>query len=241
MSQRDDLFATELERISGFRFDEPVARVFPDMITRSVPGYSAVIAMTGQLAGHYVRPAAQCYDLGCSRGAGTLAMAARLPAGSRVVAVDNSPAMVQYFSEDLERSGWADRVELRCADLLDEKIEQADFVAMNFTLQFINPMHRFALLERICAGINPGGALLLSEKICFEDTQMDNLMNELYYDYKRSQGYSELEISQKRSALENVLIPETRTEHLERLRAAGFASAAVWFQCFNFCSFLAIR
>ena len=241
MAERDRIFADELERISGFAFDDRVARVFPDMINRSVPGYKAIVAMTGQLAGHYLRPGSRCYDLGCSRGAGTLAMVANAPANCSIVAIDNSASMIELLRADLDHSEIAHPIELRCADILDEPVANADFVAMNFTLQFIDPQRRDDLLGKICRGINPGGALLLSEKICFEDAQMDALMTELYYDYKRSQGYSELEISQKRTALENVLIAETRSAHIDRLTRAGFSRAAVWFQCLNFCSFLALR
>jgi tRNA (cmo5U34)-methyltransferase len=241
MSERDQIFSEELERISGFSFDDRVAQVFPDMINRSVPGYKAIVAMTGQLAGHYAKPGASCYDLGCSRGASTLAMASNTPDDCKIIAVDNSKAMIDLLQEDLKKSSYRSRVELHHADILEEKFANSSFTAMNFTLQFVDPAQRDRLIRQIYTGLNPGGALLLSEKIRFEDVQMDNLMTELYYDYKRTQGYSDLEISQKRSALENVLVAETRDTHLERLQRAGFSRAAVWFQCLNFCSFLAIR
>ncbi len=240
MSDRDQLFASELERISGFRFDERVARVFPDMINRSVPGYQAVIAMTGELAAHYAKPGGLCYDLGCSRGAGALAMASS-NSDVAVIAVDNSAEMLAFMQQDLASAGLSDRIRMEQADLLDFHVNNADFVAFNFTLQFIDPESRDDLISRIYAGINPGGALLLSEKICFENAAMEALMTKLYYDFKRRQGYSELEISQKRAALEKVLVPETRQIHLDRLQNAGFSQVAIWFQCLNFCSFLAIR
>lgn len=241
MSERDQIFSEEIERISGFSFDERVAQVFPDMINRSVPGYKAIVAMTGQLAGHYAEPGSTCYDLGCSRGASSLAMASNTPDDCKIIAMDNSQAMINLLREDLNRSFFSSRVEIRHADILEEDVSGSSFTAMNFTLQFVDPAQRDELIKRIHDGLNPGGALLLSEKICFEDQQMDDLMTELYYDYKRTQGYSDLEISQKRTALENVLVAETRSTHLERLQRAGFRKAAVWFQCLNFCSFLAIR
>lgn len=241
MSERDQIFSEELERISGFSFDSRVAQVFPDMINRSVPGYKAIVAMTGQLAGHYAEPGATCYDLGCSRGASSLAMASNTPDDCKIVAIDNSQAMIDLLQEDLKKSGFDERIELHCSDILEQDFANASFTAMNFTLQFIDPIQRDNLIRKIHDGLNPGGALLLSEKIHFEDEQMDALMTELYYDYKRTQGYSDLEISQKRTALENVLIAETRAVHLQRLKQAGFSRAAVWFQCLNFCSFLAIR
>lgn len=241
MSERDRIFSEELERISGFSFNDRVAQVFPDMINRSVPGYQAMIAMTGQLARRYAEPGSTCYDLGCSRGAGSLAMASSTPGDCQIIAIDNSQAMIDLLQQDLQRSSFGSRIELRCADILEQDLSNSSFTAMNFTLQFVDPVQRDQLIKRIHDGLKPGGALLLSEKIHFEDEQMDAFMTELYYDYKRTQGYSELEISQKRTALENVLIAETRKAHLDRLERAGFTRAAIWFQCLNFCSFLAIR
>ena len=241
VAERDTIFAEHLEFISEFAFDERVARVFPDMINRSVPGYRAMVAMTGQLAGTYAKPNGLCYDLGCSRGASSLAMASHTPDSCRILAIDSSAAMIELFQQDLEKSEFAGRISTRCGDILEEPIAQADFIAINFTLQFIVPGRRDELMQKIHNGLNSGGACLVSEKIRFEDPQLDELMTELYYDFKRSQGYSEMEISQKRSALERVLIPETPDAHLERMKRAGFSRCAVWFQCLNFCSFLAIR
>jgi len=54
-------------------------------------------------------------------------------------------------------------------------------------------------------------------------------------------GYSKLEISQKRAALENVLLPETLEAHRSRLDTIGFDAVDVWFQCFNFASMVAFK
>lgn len=120
-------------------------------------------------------------------------------------------------------------------------IENASVVVLNFTLQFIPVEERLALLQRIYQGLKPGGALILSEKLAFEDETQDRFHIESHHDFKRSNGYSDLEISQKRSALENVLIPETLAEHQQRLEQAGFEFVEKWFQCFNFVSMVAVK
>ena len=117
----------------------------------------------------------------------------------------------------------------------------ASVVVFNFTLQFIPPAQRDALLARIGSAMRPGGVLVLSEKIRFEDEHLQALNTDLHHAFKRANGYSDLEISQKRSALENVLVPETIATHQQRLRNAGFTSVDVWFQCFNFASLVAIK
>ncbi len=228
--------------IVDFAFDESVAKVFPDMIRRSVPGYESIISLIGLLAEQHARPDSYCYDLGCSLGAATLAMRSRIrQPGCRIIAVDNAMAMTRRCRSVLQERPAGIDVDVVCADIRDIRIERASVVVLNFTLQFIRPELRLAMLQKISAGMLPGGALILSEKITFSDAEEAWRMEELHIAFKKANGYSELEISQKRSALENVLIPDTLEQHRQRLAEAGFASVEVWFRCFNFVSLLALK
>ena len=242
MSGKDRIYARPHGEVEDFTFDDSVAAVFPDMIHRSVPGYATIVSTIGQLAARFAQPGSRCYDLGCSLGEAALAMKRRIHVpDTRVVAVDNSPAMVARAREHVGAFRSEVPVDLICADMEDPVTEAASVVVLNFTLQFIPVERRLALLERIHEGLRPGGILVLSEKIRFPDPEQDALNIELHHDFKRANGYSELEISQKRTALENVLIPETLETHRARLAEAGFASAEPWYQCFNFMSLVAIR
>lgn len=239
---RDDIYAEPLSEVADFQFDETVAGVFPDMIRRSVPGYQEIVDMTGLLCERFSRPEANYYDLGCSLGAASLAMRRHLSyPGCRVIAVDNSPAMTARCREILAADNSAAPVLLVCGDIRDVPIDNAAMVVLNFTLQFLPPEDRPGLLRRICHGLLPGGILVLSEKIALEDPHFQKLYTDLHHDFKKTRGYSELEISQKRSALERVLIPEPLETHRRRLQEAGFARSEVWYQCFNFASLVAIK
>lgn len=238
----DRLYAQPHEEVTGFRFDERVVAVFPDMIKRSVPGYSTIIHMIGQIAERYAQTSTNLYDLGCSLGAATLSMRHRIAAAdTRIVAVDNSPDMIERCRTVLAADSGEVPVQLVCTNLQDVVIEQASVSVLNFTLQFIPLAEREALLQRIARGTVTGGVLILSEKIAFEDTEHQTLMTELHHNFKRANGYSDLEIAQKRTALENVLIPETLKTHQQRLLQAGFRSVDCWFQCFNFVSIIAFK
>ena len=244
MSQKDTLFQSEISVPEDFVFDDRVVRVFPDMINRSVPGYGLIVPMIGMLARRYALENTVLYDLGCSLGAVSLAMREAVGhPGTKIVAVDASAEMIRRLEEGLETdsAGSAPEIEPVCQDILRTSIKNASVVVLNFTLQFIAPGQRQGLLDRIAAGLVPGGVLVLSEKIRFEEEQEQALQNTWHHDFKRTQGYSELEISRKRDALENVMKPETVAQHLERLQSAGFGPVCQWFQGFNFVSMVAFR
>lgn len=241
-SQQDSLFATPIANLGDWRFDEKVAEVFPDMIKRSVPGYSNIISMIGMLAGRFVTPNSQIYDLGCSLGAATLSMRRNIDAtGCKIIGVDNSPAMVERCQRHIDAYKADTPVEIIEGDILNIEINNASMVVLNFTLQFLAPNDRQILLNRIYQGLNPGGVLVLSEKFSFEDKEIGELLFNMHHDFKRANGYSELEISQKRSMLENVMLTDSVETHKTRLHNAGFPHTEVWFQCFNFGSLLAIK
>lgn len=240
--EKDTIYASDHGQVADFRFDEQVARVFPDMIKRSVPGYSHIIAMIGVLAEQYAQPDSQLYDLGSSLGAASLAMRHRVHApGARIIAVDNSQAMLDRSRDFLDSEDLPTPVQTLCADITELTLERASFVVLNFTLQFIPLEQRQATLQRIYDGMLPGGALVLSEKLRFDDPVQEQLLGQHHHDFKRANGYSDLEISQKRQAIERVLLPESADDHLNRLRSVGFQVATLWYQSFNFASFLAIK
>jgi len=239
---KDDIYAHQHEAIGAFQFDESVVAVFPDMIQRSVPGYQTILTGIGELTARFAQPTTNLYDLGCSLGAATLTMRRKLPFDDcKIVAVDNSPAMIQRAGEYLHAYHSDIEVALQCADMTDIAIENASVVVINFTLQFIDPEQRQTLLENIYQGLKPGGILILSEKIHFEDKALQSTIDHLHLQFKRANGYSELEISQKRSSLENVLISDTADFHITRLKNMGFDSAGIWLQAYNFASFIAIK
>ena len=232
-NNKDTVFSDRRSHIVDFAFDETVANVFPDMIRRSVPGYETVIPLSGLLAARYVQPNSLCYDLGCSLGATTLALLDQLgDTPCEIVAVDNSAAMLEKAKNARE---WDRRVAFVEADVRDLKMERASVVFMNYLLQFIPPANRAELLQRIHTAMLPEGALLLSERLV-GDEQFDAV----HAEFKRANGYSELEVSQKRTALENIMIPDTLETHRARLHEAGFRKVDVWFRCLNWVSLLAI-
>lgn len=242
MSNRDTLFSAPINKLGDWTFDEQVAEVFPDMIQRSVPGYSNIISMIGMLTERFAQANSTLYDLGCSLGAATLSMRRNIQVGGcKIIAIDNSPAMVERCQRHIDSFKAQTPVFVIEADIRNIEIKNASMVVLNFTLQFLEPDDRHLLLDRVYQGLLPGGILVLSEKFTFADPQIDELLFNMHLDFKRANGYSELEIGQKRSMLENVMRTDTVEAHKTRLHQAGFGHAEIWFQCFNFGSLIAIK
>lgn len=240
-SNKDNIFAVPRAQLGDFRFDENVANVFPDMIKRSVPGYSNIVQTIGMLTEKYAKDNTNLYDLGCSLGACTLEMRNHAPSNCHVIGIDNSEAMVSRAQNIINAYKSDVKTSIELNDITKCDLSNASIIVLNFVLQFITPNERHSLVQKIYDALNPGGILVLSEKFKFEDKVIQNTMDELHLDFKRANGYSELEISQKRSSIENVLISDTVQEHKNRLSLAGFEHSEVWFQCLNFGSIIAIK
>ncbi|MCH1919693.1 carboxy-S-adenosyl-L-methionine synthase CmoA [Shewanella sp. A3A] len=241
-SSQDNIYAEALGKVADFTFDDRVAGVFSDMIQRSVPGYGQIVHSIGNFAARFVKSDTQVYDLGCSLGAATLSMRRHIGGRNcKIIAVDNSAAMTERCREHLNAYVSDTPVELICADIRDINISNASMVVLNFTLQFLPPEDRRALLSKIYQGLIPGGVLILSEKLRFDDDVIQQVIDEHHLDFKRANGYSELEISQKRSAIENVMKTDTLAIHQARFNEVGFTHHNVWFQCLNFASMVAVK
>jgi len=240
---KDSLFSRPQKPVPPFEFNESVVQVFDDMLNRSVPCYGELIRRQAQLTAHHYRPGTRIYDLGCSTGNLGLAICATMDAEHPfdLVGVDNSEPMIKVCQERMGKLPEKAHIDLRCSDVREVAMSNASVVILNLTLQFIPPDDRRELLTRIYRALVPGGVLLLTEKTVHAHPGLSQLQQDFYYRLKAENGYSEMEISQKREALENVLIPETVETHLKRLTQIGFEAVDIWLKWFNFAAFIALK
>jgi tRNA (cmo5U34)-methyltransferase len=238
---RDDLFERQ-EEFGDFRFDQATATVFDDMVGRSVPFYHEIQRMTAELAADFAVEGTNLYDLGCSTGTTLLELDRKVASGVRFVGFDNSEEMLVKGREKLAASGLQRPYDLRQTDLHQGTgIENASVVIMLLTLQFIRPLYRGQLIRNIYHGLHDQGCLILVEKITLEDSMLNRLFIQHYYDMKRRNGYSDLEISRKRESLENVLIPYRSEENRTLLLSEGFHCCEEFFRWYNFAGLVAIK
>ena len=240
MSDVDQLFSRINPEVGGFSFDENVAEVFDDMISRSVPLYQEVQQLIPSLAEMLNHDTVKVVDLGCSTGTSLIALAQALPKRElELIGVDISRPMLEQCEKKLNTLGLNERMKIYQDDIRSFEFKEASIVLMNYTLQFVPVEYRLELLSRIRQSIRPGGFLVLSEKFVHDDVQLDQSLVELYFDYKKRNGYSELEISRKRDALENVLVPFSVKENETLMKEAGFTEVELILKWFNFGTFLA--
>jgi len=239
---KDEIYKQPIQNIEDFTFDRAVSDAFDDMVERSVPGYRTLIANIGPIASHFLRDNTHCYDLGCSHGAAALSVYHHRTSDAIAIhAIDNSAAMIEKCNTLIKQAGANKNISTQLADISQTPITQASVVILNLTLQFLPVSKRKALLENIFNGLINGGACILTEKIILQDEHQEQLFQQLHEKFKFANQYSELEISQKRKALENVLIRETLETHQQRLTDIGFSNVITWFQCINFISILAVK
>ncbi len=244
--KKDTIYDTPMDGVKPFEFNAEVAKVFEDMADRSIPWYRQVEEMTASLSVSFYQPGTVLFDLGCSTATGTLLAAHSLQEAGfehpRLVGVDNSEAMCIRAREKVSGIyGEESPVSIRHQSVEECEIHDASVVVMNYTLQFIPPLKREAIIRRIYDGLVHNGVLIVSDKTTQSHTDVSRIFIEKYYDYKRANGYSELEISQKREALDNVLIPYSVEEEEALFREAGFAAVDRFFCWYNFSSFLCIK
>jgi tRNA (cmo5U34)-methyltransferase len=239
---KDEVFKEEIEKASDFKFGAGVAKVFDDMVNRSVPYYGEMQRMMAELAADHAKPGTLVYDLGCSTGTTMIGMDTMVDKNIKFVGVDDSPQMLDKCKSKLMELGFSRDYDLKLADLNQGvEINNASVVVLCLTLQFVRPIYREKLLDDIYKGLNPGGVLILIEKILAEDSLFNRDFINYYYNYKRRNSYSEMEISQKREALENVLIPYKLSENITMLRDRGFAHCEVFLKWYNFSGMIAVK
>lgn len=230
------------KRSGSFSFGAETAAVFDNMLDRSVPFYGEIQRMICEIALDFAADATRVYDLGCSTGTTLLGLAELLPPAVDIVGVDSSAAMLDKCRAKLAESGHDGRCQLLLEDLNQGvAIENASAVILNLTLQFIRPLRREAIVRQIAAGLNANGCLILVEKVLGQSSTINCLFTKYYYEMKRRNGYSDMEIAQKREALENVLIPYRFEENQELLLRNGFTACDVFFRWYNFCGMLAVK
>ena len=238
---KDKLFNKKMKP-SSFSFNQEVTEVFPDMLERSIPGYRTTINSIRFLASKYSKKGTNCYDLGCSLGASSIALGEGAAHNDcRIMAVDKSSSMTKKFSEIIKQKNLDLNIQIFNEDVLDTKITNASIVIMNFTLQFIRKQDRQLVLDKIYNGLNDGGLLILSEKIILDDKKINNLLIDLHENFKFENLYTREEIENKKESIKNVLIEDDIKTHQSRLSKSGFTKIGIWLQHFNFASFLAIK
>jgi tRNA (cmo5U34)-methyltransferase len=237
-----DRIFDEPQKSADFAFDSRTAGVFDDMVNRSVPFYDEIQRMISELAADFAMPGTNLYDLGCATAATLIACEPFVHPGVQFIGVDNSADMLDKARAKLDAIPSGRERQLVRRDLHDDlEIRNASVVILTLTLQFVRPLHRERVVRAIADGLNPQGCLILVEKLTENDTLFNRLFIKYYYDMKRRHGYSDLEIAQKREALENVLIPYHLEENEALLRRCGFAKVQTWFRWYNFCGLIAVK
>jgi tRNA (cmo5U34)-methyltransferase len=234
---RDDVFKNKNDK--QFEFDSSVASVFDDMLKRSVPYYEATVDMMTSMASKYIKPNDTIYDLGCSTGTTLISLQKKLKLQAKLIGIDNSNDMIELAKKKTQ--AYDMDIRYKVENIFDSDINKSKLVFANYILQFIRPRKREQLVQKIYDNLSDGGVLIFSEKIIYTDRKLDKISIDQYLKYKKSQGYSDFEISNKREKLENVLVPYSEQENKDMMTNAGFGQCQTIFKWLNFATFIAFK
>lgn len=239
---KDELFADKKDRMSDFDFGKETASVFDDMLERSVPFYNEIQRMIGEISVDFAADGTSIYDLGCSTGITLFNIGKAVKKEVKYIGIDYSQDMLDRCRARFSGNNLTKEYSLICADLNNGvNIANASVVVLNLTLQFVRPLHRDQLIKNIYNGLCENGCLILIEKVLGNNSDFNRMFIKYYYEMKKRNGYTELEISQKREALENILIPYRLDENRDLLKKAGFVHCDTFFKWYNFCGLVALK
>lgn len=233
--EKDKIFMQEIEK--KFEFDEKVATVFDDMLHRSIPFYDQNLELICRYIAAVASDGDRLLDIGCSTGNLLLNVNTYAKQKLTLEGIDSATSMINKAKE--KASAYEVAMELAVADAFEYDFGSKNIIVCNYLLQFIRPLNRHKLVQKIYESLDNDGFFICSEKVVFEDKRYDKKIIDIYYEYKQNQGYSKTEIVQKREALENVLIPYTIEENTKMFKDAGFESVQTLFQWANFVTFVA--
>lgn len=227
---------------NDFSFNAETASVFDDMVNRSVPFYSEIQRMVCEIAKSFAAPKTCLYDVGCATGTTLQMLNGQIDPEVELIGIDNSSEMLDKAKSKLNTDKSSNKISFINANLNDvPAMGNSSVIIMLLTLQFVRPLNREKLIKTAYNGLHKNGCLILVEKVTGTSTLLNRLFIEYYYNYKRRKGYSELEISQKREALENILIPYHHEENRKLLLDAGFPQVDEFFRWYNFSGLIAVK
>jgi len=234
---KDKLFKKPITK--QFEFDEDVASVFDDMLSRSVPHYEDMLNLTTSFALKYTKERSTVYDLGCSTATTLINIGKHTEHSLNLIGIDTSNAMLKRALQKSKAYGID--IQFIEDDIFNVDFALSNVIISNYTLQFIRPLQREKLIQKIYDSLEVGSIFIFSEKVITDNKILNKQFIDEYYSFKKTQGYSEFEISQKREALENVLIPYSYEENKKMILDAGFTHFDCIFKWVNFATFIAVK
>ena len=223
-----------------WRFDKNVSQAFDSHVRKSVPFYEEIQRMVIELSEYFVRDQSVVYDLGCSTGT-TLDMLSNAHVGkedAQFIGFDLSKFMIKEARKKVNRPN----VRFYHKNVLDVEFSPpANFVTSLFTMQFLTLAERRTLLERIYEGLIEGGGLLIVEKVSSDHSVFEDMWTELYWDFKRRQGFTPEQIVEKANSIRGVMKPLTSDENIDLLWQAGYSRVDVFFKWYNWAGVLGIK
>jgi tRNA (cmo5U34)-methyltransferase len=223
---------------ANWKFNGSMVEHFEEHVKKSVPLYLEGHQLITKLSDYFVKDDSICYELGSSAGTLTHKLAQHHAfRGAKFIGIEIEEDMVEKAKELYS----APNLSFICDDMNTVELQKADLIVSYYTIQFIHPKLRQQLIDKIYNTLNWGGAFIMYEKVRANDARFQDIISNLYMEYKLDQGYTPKEIIAKAKSLKGVLEPFSTEGNIDMLKRAGFVDILSVQKYMNFEGFLVIK
>jgi tRNA (cmo5U34)-methyltransferase len=223
---------------ASWKFNGSMVEHFEDHVRKSVPFYNEGHELVVKLSDYFVKDDSICYELGSSVGTLMQQLAEHhIDKAAKFIGIEIESDMIKKANECYSSTN----LSFICDDMTTMMLDKSDLIVSYYTIQFIHPKLRQELINKIYDTLNWGGAFILYEKVRANDARFQDIISNLYMEYKLDQGYDAQEIMAKAKSLKGVLEPFSTEGNIDMLKRAGFVDILSIQKYMNFEGFLVIK
>jgi tRNA (cmo5U34)-methyltransferase len=233
----------KMETSNVYEFSFTTIRDFDSHIAQEIRGYETLFTIATGIANTVIATGTNIYDLGCSTGRFLITLAERIAAEAdtyrrryvRFIGIEPNDNFAAYHTNKPDSVTF-----VRERITASTQFENASLISSIFTLQFIPIHERQAVIRNVYHGLNPGGVLLLAEKVYAGDPEIERLINDSHFDFKR-EFTDPAQIFAKDVRLRSIMRPLTLQDNVSLLENAGFDRHECFWRVNNFAALIAIK
>ena len=224
---------------ASWSFDGKTAKSFDKHIYNSIPFYKSMHDIALKFSDFFLSEKSFIYDLGCSTGTFVSKLNKRHNKKKhKIIGIDVIKKMCDVAKTKNKNSKNVKIVNSKIENL---KFKKSALITSFFTMQFIHPSRRQKIFNKVFKSLHWGGCFMLFEKVRYPDARFQDMVSQVYFDYKLEQGFKSDAILNKSWSLKGVMEPFSTAGNIQLLKRAGFKDIVTIFKFACFEGIIAIK